>query len=87
MDQPFIRWSELVNKVQQPFQSIVQLNVKTLERFTYLKPDDLTQLKNPEEFLEKQISMAVANGHLVLDYIQKSFQIMEQAMIFLGNES
>jgi hypothetical protein len=86
MDQPFVRWSAMVNKVQEPFQSIVQLNVKTLESFNYLKLDDLTQFKNPEDFLEKQISMAVANGHLALDYMQKSFQIMEKAMLSLGQE-
>jgi hypothetical protein len=87
MDQSFLRWSAMVSVVQEPFHSIVHLNIKTLESFTYLKPDDLAQFKNPEEFLEKQINIAVANGHLALDYIQKSFQIMEKAMLSLGSES
>jgi hypothetical protein len=86
MDQSFLRWSAMVSVVQEPFQSIVHLNIKTLDSFTYLKPSDLAQFKKPEVLLEKQISMAVANGHLALDYIQKSFQIMEKAMLSLGHE-
>lgn len=74
------KWSELTKNAQAPFQAIAELNVKTLQGFEYLKPEDLTNLKKPEELLEKQINLAVENGHKALDYMQKSFQIMEDAM-------
>jgi len=74
------KWTELAKKAQAPFQAIAELNVKTLQGFSYLKPDELAQIKKPEEFLEKQINLAVENGHKALDYMQKSFEILEGAM-------
>ncbi|CEG59670.1 conserved protein of unknown function [Phasin domain] [Legionella micdadei] len=86
MNQPFERWSELAKKLQAPFQEIAELNVKTLQGFNYIKPDELANLKKPEELFEKQISLAVENGHKALDYMQKSFEIMEKAMLSFVQE-
>lgn len=80
------KWSELTKKAQAPFQAIAELNVKTLQGFNYLKPEDLTNVKKPEELLEKQINLAVENGHKALDYMQKSFQIIEDAMQIAAKE-
>lgn len=82
----FEKWSEMAKKLQEPFQAIAELNVKTLQGLTYLKPDELAHLKKPEELLEKQIGLAVENGHKALDYMQKSFQIIEKAMLALVQE-
>jgi hypothetical protein len=86
MNQPFENLTEMGKKMQAPFQAIAELNVKTLQGFTYLKPDELIKLKKPEELLEKQISLAVENGHKALDYWQKSFEIYERAMLALVQE-
>lgn len=85
--QNFEKWSEMAKKLQEPFQAIAELNVKTLQGLTYLKPDELAQVKKPEEMLEKQINLAVENGHKALDYMQKSFQIIEKAMHNVVQES
>lgn len=77
----FEKWSEIAKKAQEPFQAIAELNVKTLQGLSYLKPEELSQLKKPEELLEKQISMAVENGRKALAYMQESFQIFEKAML------
>lgn len=82
----FEKWSEMAKKVQEPFQAIAELNVKTLQGLTYLKPEEFAHIKKPEELLEKQISLAVENGHKALDYMQKSFQIIEKAMLSLVQE-
>ena len=88
MNQPnFERWTEMAKKIQEPFQAIAELNVKTLQGLTYLKPDELSHVKKPEEFLEKQINLAIENGHKALDYMQKSFQIIEKAMQNLAQEA
>ena len=87
MNVSFEQWSEPFKKAQESFQALGELNVKTMERFTYLKPDDLANLKNPGEFWEKQMSIAVENGHNALNYMQKSFLIMEKAMLSLAPES
>ncbi|KTD33173.1 Phasin protein [Legionella nautarum] len=86
MNQPFEKWSEMAKKLQAPFQEIAELNVKTLQGFNYLKPDELANLKKPEELLEKQIGLAIENGHRALDYMQKSFEILEKAVLSFVQE-
>lgn len=83
----FEKWSEVAKKLQEPFQAITELNVKTLQGLTYIKPEELAGIKKPEELLEKQINLAVENGHKALDYMQKSFQILEKAMLGLVDEA
>lgn len=83
----FEKLSEFAKRAQEPFQAMAELNVKTLQGFTYLKPDEFANVKRPEEVLEKQIELAVANGHKALDYMQKSFQIMEKAMLSVLQET
>ena len=77
----------MVKKAQEPFQAMAELNVKTLQGFAFAKPEEFTKLKKPEEILEKQVELAVANGHKALDYMQKSFQILEKAMLSFVAES
>jgi predicted P-loop ATPase/GTPase len=84
--QNFDKWSEMAKKVQEPFKAIAELNVKTLQGLTFLKPEELAQVKKPEEMLEKQINLAVENGHKALDYLQQSFQIIEKAMLSIAQE-
>ncbi|CDZ75859.1 Phasin protein [Legionella massiliensis] len=86
MNQPYEKWTEMAKKVQAPFQAIAELNVKTLQGLTYLKPEELASLKKPEELIEKQIGLAVENGHKALDYMQKSFEIIEKAMLSFVQE-
>ena len=83
----FEKMSDMAKKAQEPFQALAELNVKTLQGFTYAKPDELAKIKKPEELLEKQIELAIANGHKALDYMQKSFQIMEKAMMSMLQEN
>lgn len=75
----FEKWSELAKKAQENFQAIAKLNVETLQGLA-IKPEELANLKKPEELLEKQINLAVENGHKALNYMQKSFEIFEQSM-------
>lgn len=77
----FERWTELAKKAQTPFQALAELNIKTLQEMSYIKPEEMAQVKKPEEFFEQQIRVAVDNGHRALDYMQKFSQIMENAML------
>lgn len=85
--QNFERWTEMAKKLQEPFQAIAELNVKTLQGLHYIKPEELSGIKKPEELLEKQVNLAVENGHKALDYMQKSFQIIEKAMLGFVQEA
>ena len=83
----FTKISDLARKAQEPLQAMIELNVRTLQGFNYLKPEELTQIRKPEELLEKQIELSIANSHKALDYMQKSFQIMEKAMLSFVQET
>lgn len=85
MTQPFETWNEFAKKLQAPLQEMTELNLKTLQGFS-VKPDALANLKTPEELLEKQISLAIENGHKALDYLQKSLAIFEKTMFSLVQE-
>lgn len=82
----FEKWTEMAKKTQEPLQAIAELNIKTMQSLSYLKPEELAQVKKPEELLEKQINLAVENGHRVLDYAQEAFQIMENALLSVVQE-
>ena len=83
----FTKFSDMAKKAQEPLQAMAELNVKTLQGLDYIKPEELTSIKKPEELLEKQIGLAITNGHKALDYMQKSFQIIEKAMLTMVQET
>lgn len=87
MQYNYDKLTDMAKKFQEPLQAIAELNVKTLQGLSFLKPDELAQVKKPEELLEKQIGLAVENGHKALDYMQKSFQILEKAMLNIVTET
>lgn len=83
----FEQLSNFAKKAQEPLQSMAELNVRTLQSLSYLRPDEFASIKNPQELMEKQIKLTVDNGHKALDYMQKSFEIVEKAMMSLVQES
>lgn len=85
--QHFDNWGEMAKKMQEPFRSLTELNVRTLQNFNYLKPDEWAQVKKPEEMLEKQVKVLVENAHKSLDYLQESFLIIEKAMLSMIQEA
>lgn len=85
--QNYEKWSDVAKRVQQPLQEMAELNIKTLQGLNYLKPEELTQIKKPEELFERQVNVLVQNGHKTLDYMQKSFLILEKAMLGFVQDS
>lgn len=83
----FEKLSGIAKKMQEPFQAIAELNVRTLQGMSYLKPDELMHCKKPEELIEKQVGLFIENGHKALDYMHKSFQIMEKSMLSFADEA
>jgi len=79
--------NDFTKQMQEPFKSLSELNVKTLQEFNFLKPEDFTKIKKPEELVEKQIKYAIENGHRALDYMQKSFEILEETMLSFIKEA
>ncbi|KTC76895.1 phasin family protein [Legionella brunensis] len=74
------QWTEIARHIQRPFQAMLELNVRTLKGFNFLKAEDLVNIKKPEELVEKQVNLVIENGHKALDYLQQSFAIFEQTL-------
>ncbi len=83
----FEKMSNMAKKAQEPFQAMAKLNAETLQSFTYIKPEDISKFTKPEEYLEKQLELVVANGHKALDYMKKMTQIAEKTLLSLVEES
>ena len=76
----FQKWVTSLKNLQQPFQEMTQLNMQTIKNFSYLKPGEVTKLDKPQELLEKHLSMALENGHNILNYMQNSIDIFEKSV-------
>ena len=83
----FEKISDMVRKAQEPLHAIAELNVKTLQSYSYIKPEEFSKITKPGDLLEKQLELAISNGHKALDYMQQSFQIMEKAMMNFAQEA
>jgi len=83
----FEKISTMFKNAQEPLHAMAELNVKTLQGCAYLKPEDFSKITKPDELLEKQLELAISNGYKALDYMQKSFQIMEKAMLSFAQDT
>jgi hypothetical protein len=82
----FEKISNLFKHAQEPLHAIAELNLKTLQSYAYLKPEDLSKITKPNELLEKQLELVIANSHKALDYMQQSFHIVEKALLSFTQE-
>lgn len=82
----FEQWNQVAQKLQAPINEIMELNLRSIQELATLRPDELAAIKKPEDLIEKQINLAVENGHKTLDYMQKSFQVVERVMLSLVKE-
>ncbi|HAF87991.1 MAG: hypothetical protein CMF38_05100 [Legionellaceae bacterium] len=74
------QWTEMAKKMQEPWQAMAELNLKTMQSMSALNAKELKDIKEPKELLEKNLNLAIENGHKALEYMQKSFDIFEQTM-------
>ena len=66
----YTQFTDAAKKAQEPFRAMMELNLKTMQGFSYLKPEELVSVKKPEDLMEKQVDLALANGRKVLDYME-----------------
>ena len=83
----FEKISDFTKKAQAPFQALAELNIKTFQEFAALKPMEWADSKRPEQQLEQQIHLAIANGRCALEYMQQSFKIIEEALLAILEEN
>ncbi|HHF7345929.1 TPA: phasin family protein [Legionella feeleii] len=81
MHEQMEQWKNSVRNFQQPLQEIMALNLKTLQNMSYLRPEELTKLRRPEELLERNIHVFIENSHKTLNYMEEAFHIFEKHML------
>ncbi|KTD07769.1 hypothetical protein [Legionella jamestowniensis] len=87
MQQDYVsNWTNMMSRMQRPLQAMMELNTRTLQNISYLKPEDFSKIRKPEELLEKQMNVFVENAHKALDYMQKSFSIFEESLLSVSRE-
>ncbi|EHL28983.1 hypothetical protein [Legionella drancourtii] len=60
-----------------PLQKLMELNVKTLQSMSYMKPDDLLNAKKPGDLFERNMDMLIQNTHMILNHMKDTFSIFE----------
>lgn len=87
MKEDFLKkWNLMTSEMQKSLQSMMDLNAKTLQNFSYLKPGDLSGLTQPSDLLGKHIALSMENSQKILDYMHRSFQILESALLSVSKE-
>ncbi|MDR3442262.1 MAG: hypothetical protein P4L65_04530 [Legionella sp.] len=67
----------ILGNIELPLKKLMELNVKTIQSMSYMKPVDLLSMKKPEDALERNMNIFVQNGHMALDYMKDVFSILE----------
>jgi ABC-type proline/glycine betaine transport system ATPase subunit len=72
---------KVFSNMEFPLQKLMELNIKTMQGFSYMKPGELFSIKKPEELLERNMNMFIRNSHMALDYMRDTFSILENHWI------
>lgn len=70
-------------ELQKPLKELAELNVRAFQKINYFKPEDLSSVQEPEDFIKKNITILIQNSHLMLDHLQQSFKIVENHLLSL----
>ena len=68
---------KVFNTLEMPLKKLMELNMKTIQHISYLKPNDLLNVKKPGDIVERNLNMFVHNNQLALNYLRESFHILE----------
>lgn len=80
------QWKNTIDHIQKPVQEIVELNAKTIKKFSYPKLEEFAHLQKPEDIVAKNIDILLANGHRTLNYIEQALNIYEKHFLSLSDE-
>ncbi|PWY54054.1 hypothetical protein DGG96_19050 [Legionella qingyii] len=65
------------NNFDAPMKKLMELNVKMMQNLSLMKPMDLSSIKRPEDYFEKNIELFMQNSHMTLNYMRDMFNILE----------
>ncbi|WP_133141013.1 MULTISPECIES: hypothetical protein [Legionella] len=76
-----------LNRLQNPVPELMELNMRTLKSLSYIRPGEWSNLKHPQDILDKSMKMFVNNGHKMLDYFEQAAEIFERNLFFTSDEA
>lgn len=74
-----------LNNLQKPVQELAALHARTLQNLSYIKPEELSRMQNPEEIWDRNIKLFIQNSHKALDFMQQAFNIFERHWLFMSD--
>lgn len=63
--------------LEKPVKELMDLNMRTLQNFSYMTPTELLKMRRPEEMME----VFIENSHTAMSYMQHMFDIMEKHLL------
>lgn len=81
LEQTYLK--NIPDHIQRPVQELITLNFRTLQNFSYLRPEELNNLRQPQDFLQKNVAVFFENGYKTLNYLQQVFSIFEKNLLSL----
>ncbi|KTC87493.1 MULTISPECIES: hypothetical protein [Legionella] len=67
-----------LHRMQGPVPELMELNMKTIKNLSFIKPEEWSSLRNPQDLFDKSLKMLVHNGHKMLEYFQEATEILEK---------
>lgn len=84
LEQTYLK--NIPDHIQRPIQELITLNFRTLQNFSYLRPEELNNLRQPEDILQKNVAVFFENGYKTLSYFQQAFSIFEKHLLSLEDQ-
>jgi gas vesicle protein len=78
---------ESINRMQGPVPELMKLNMKTIKNLSFIKPEEWSSLRNPQDIFDKSMKVFVHNGHKMLEYFQEATEILEKNWLSTSNQA
>ncbi|RUR06982.1 hypothetical protein [Legionella sp. km772] len=66
------------HSLETPVKELMDLNMRAMQSFSYLMPNEFLSMRRPEEMMEKNLEVLIENSHTAIAYMQNIFNIMEK---------
>lgn len=82
----FKNWTSLMMEMHKPFQSMMELNLKTMQRLSSFKPVSFQNWDQPQQLME-HMKIVVENSQRMFEIMNRSFEVFEKAFVSMAKET
>lgn len=76
-----------IHRMQGPVPELMELHMKTIKNLSFIKPEEWSSLKNPQDIFDKGMKVFVHNGHKMLEYFQEATEILEKNWLSTSDQA